>query len=83
MITGSNDRTIKTWDINKGFLLKTLGCSSACNTIAVLPNESNFITGHLDGALRFWSLKNEKKVHEIKDAHSDSITSICISPNQK
>lgn len=49
--------------------------------MAVLPNESNFITGHLDGAVWFWSLKSEKKVHEIKDLHSDAITSVAISPN--
>jgi len=46
-----------------------------------MPSESSFITGHMDGALRFWSLKSEKKVHEIKDYHSDAITSLTITPN--
>lgn len=83
LVTGSNDRTIKTWDLNKGFCTKTLGCSSACTCLSIMPTESSFITGHLDGALRFWSLRNEKKVHEIKDYHSDAITSVSITPNAR
>lgn len=80
-VTGSNDRTIKTWDTVKGFCTKTLAATSSVNTLQMLPNESNFVTGHLDGSLRFWSLKNEKKTHEIKDYHTDSITSVSITPN--
>lgn len=83
LITGSSDRTIKTWDYYKGFCNKTYGCTSSCFTIDVVPNESLFVSGHLDGALRFWSGESEKKVHEIKDLHSDAISSVTILPGGK
>jgi WD40 repeat protein len=67
--------------MNKGFCTKTLAATSSVLSMCMLPNESNFVTGHLDGALRFWSLKNEKKTHEIKDYHSEAITSVSITPN--
>lgn len=81
LLTGSGDWTIKTWDMAKGFCTKTLAATSSVLAIGMLPNESSFVTGHLDGTLRFWSLKSEKKTHEIKDYHSDAITSVSISPN--
>lgn len=81
LLTGGGDWTVKTWDMTKGFCTKTLSATSSVYCMAMLPNESNFVTGHLDGALWFWSLKNEKKIHEIKDYHSDAITSVSISQN--
>ena len=32
-VTGSNDRTIKTWDTVKGFCTKTLAATSSVNTL--------------------------------------------------
>lgn len=46
-----------------------------------MPSENMFISGHLDGAVRFWSGRAEKKIHEITDLHSDAVTSVSISPN--
>ena len=48
-----------------------------------MKNESMFISGHLDGALRFWSGRTEKKVHEIPDLHHEAITSLSITNDGK
>ena len=83
MVTGSSDRTIKLWDYAKGFCNKTFNCSSSCFTIDVMTSESLIVSGHLDGSLRFWSGRQEHKVTEMTDLHSDAITSVNIMPNGK
>ena len=79
LITASSDRTIRLWDYNKGIATKTFPCTSACFTIDTIPSETEIISGHLDGTLRLWWAKNEEKIHEMKDLHTDTITSVTIS----
>lgn len=54
LITGSSDRTIRLWDYGKGIATKTFPCTSSCFTLDALPTETDIVSGHLDGSLRFW-----------------------------
>jgi len=42
-------------------------------------SDSFLVSGHKDGALRFWNLKNGNLIHEIKDLHSEAVTGITCS----
>jgi autophagy-related protein 16 len=41
--------------------------------------DSELVSGHLDGSLKFWCTKNEEKIHEMKDVHGDAITSVKLT----
>ena len=79
LVTGSSDRTIRLWDYGKGVSTKTFPCTSSCFTLDTLPTETDIVSGHLDGSLRFWWAKNEEKIHEMKEVHSDSISSVTLT----
>ena len=66
LITGASDRTIRLWDFGKGIATKTFPCTSSWFTIDTLPSETEIVSGHLDGSLKFWCAKNEEKIHEMK-----------------
>ncbi len=38
VLTGSHDRTIKLWDLGKGYCSKTMFCFSSCNSLVVAPD---------------------------------------------
>lgn len=53
--SGSQDRTIKVWDINQGACLKTYFAGSCCYDLVY--NNCLVITGHFDAKIRCWDLK--------------------------
>ncbi|KAH6595567.1 hypothetical protein BASA61_003758 [Batrachochytrium salamandrivorans] len=52
IISGSHDRTIKIWDLVKGYCVKTIFTLSSCNDLALFGGEGEVIvSGHLDNNL--------------------------------
>lgn len=50
--TGSKDRSIRLWDLNKGNMIQTFMCISPCTTSA---NDGYHIySGHKNGSLKLW-----------------------------
>ncbi|MFM5942056.1 MAG: WD40 repeat domain-containing protein, partial [Dolichospermum sp.] len=57
-ISGSSDRTIKTWDLETGEVKMTLeGHSSYVNAIAVTPDGKTAISGSSDRTIKTWDLE--------------------------
>ena len=55
--SGSDDKTIKIWNINNGSVLKTFtGHSNWVTTLAVLANNISLASGSADKTIRFWNL---------------------------
>jgi len=79
LITGSSDRTLRLWDYNKGIATKTFPWTSSWFTLDCLQTETEIVSGHLDGSLKFWCAKNEEKINEMKDVHADAITSVKLT----
>jgi len=77
----SHDRTIKLWDIQKRFCLRTVYCFSSCNDLCLSKDNSIIVSGHLDNQLRFWDLRNGDCVRELSDIHSGQITGTVLSPD--
>lgn len=72
------DHTIKVWDLQKGFCTTTIVSASNCNALAYTIDGLTVCTGHIDGNLRLWDTRSGKLVSEVA-AHSQAVTSVCIS----
>ncbi|XP_010250943.1 PREDICTED: autophagy-related protein 16-like [Nelumbo nucifera] len=77
-VSAAYDRTIKTWDLQKGYCVNTLICHSNCNALCFSLDGQTICSGHVDGNLRIWDLQTGRLLSEIA-AHSQAITSICPS----
>ena len=76
-LTGSSDRTIKEWDYNTNKETRKLSCVSACHALAIAPDDSYILSGHLDGTIKLWVPNNNKQPEHIFDSvHDDKILDI-------
>ena len=81
VISGSHDRTIKIWNLAKGYCVKTIFTLSSCNDLVSLDNEGAVIaSGHLDNNLRIWDTRSGNIIQEIAGIHFGQITSVEFSP---
>lgn len=71
LITGSLDRTIKFWDLEKGICTKTSICMSQLFDLNVSVSESYYATTHLDGSLKIWQLRTGEVITDLKNAHEE------------
>ena len=77
-VSGAHDRTMKIWDLQRGYAVNTVICHSNCNALRLCSDGSLFCSGHMDGTLRFWDVRTGKPANEIA-AHGQIITSVSIS----
>ncbi len=75
-LTAGSDRMIKVWDVNSAANKGKMSCSSGVFCMDVAMSDSVVATGHRDGAVRLWSIRDSKLMHEIKGVH-DNIVSSC------
>lgn len=74
----SHDRTIKIWDLAKGYCIKTILTLSSCNDVCLVEQDGNLIvTGHLDNGIRIWysHYNNGNKPNLPRDTRSGSMVS--------
>ncbi|SAL97384.1 hypothetical protein, partial, partial [Absidia glauca] len=82
VVTGSHDRTLKAWDLNKGWCVKTIFSFSSCNDVCLMdPDGQTLVSGHLDHTLRLWDVKSGNGIKDLNGVHTDQITSVCVSPD--
>ncbi|KAJ3397528.1 hypothetical protein HDU92_007191 [Lobulomyces angularis] len=82
VISGSHDRSIKIWDLSKGYCIKTVFTLSSCNDLTSLDSEGTVIvSGHLDSNVRFWDTRSGNTIKELTSLHSGQITSVEVFPN--
>ena len=81
--SGSIDRTIKFWDLQKECLKNSITSLASCKAVAISNDDKIFISGHIDGTIKMWDVNNGSLIKEIKDLHKQSIQSLEISPDSK
>ncbi|KAM7471232.1 hypothetical protein LguiA_009415 [Lonicera macranthoides] len=74
------DRTIKIWDLQKGYCTNTIIFHSNCNSLSFSVDGLTICSGHVDGNLRLWDIQTGKLLSEVA-AHSLAVTSISLSRN--
>ncbi|KAK3017860.1 hypothetical protein RJ639_004552 [Escallonia herrerae] len=80
VVSAAYDRTIKVWDLNKGYCINTIIFHSNCNALCVSMDGLTICSGHVDGNLRMWDIQTGKLVSEVA-AHSLAVTSLSLSRN--
>ncbi|CAI9280466.1 unnamed protein product [Lactuca saligna] len=80
VVSSGYDRTIKVWDLNKGYCVNTIIFPSNCNAVCFNSDGGTIISGHVDGHVRLWDIKTGKVLSEVA-AHSLAVTSVCVSRN--
>ncbi|KAJ6825029.1 autophagy-related protein 16 isoform X2 [Iris pallida] len=78
VMSASYDHTIKVWDLHNGYCTNTIISASNCNAISYSADGVTLCSGHLDGNLRLWDIRSGKLISEVA-AHSQAVTSVCVS----
>jgi len=77
-VTGSEDRTIKFWDVTRGYCTKSVQVHSIIYSLSVYKEDSSIITGHKDGDLMIFYPKAAKSTKLGSEA--SAISGTCLSP---
>ncbi|HRG76886.1 MAG TPA: caspase family protein, partial [Leptospiraceae bacterium] len=81
ILSGSQDTTIKLWELS-GKLLHTFEEHSfAVNSVAFSPDGKQFLSGSKDKTIKLWDLSG-KSLHTF-EGHSSYVASVAFNPNGK
>ncbi|OMJ89938.1 hypothetical protein SteCoe_7831 [Stentor coeruleus] len=79
VLSASEDRTVKSWEINRGYCTNVISTPSIIYALALMPSEKMFLTGHFDGYIRMHMDKSIKTI-DIFSKTESPISSLSISP---
>lgn len=83
LVTGSDDRTIKLWNLTTKQEIRTLvGHSSYIYAIAISPDGQIIASGSVDKTIKLWNLNTGKEIRTLI-GHSNSVASVAFSPDGK
>ncbi|HYT42829.1 MAG TPA: TIR domain-containing protein, partial [Methylomirabilota bacterium] len=79
LVSGSNDRTIKIWNVPTGILLRTLtGNMSNVWSIALSPDGQTLISGSKESSIKVWNYLTGELLRSL-DGHTGGVQSIVLS----
>uniref|UniRef100_A0A670ZWK1 Autophagy related 16 like 2 n=1 Tax=Pseudonaja textilis TaxID=8673 RepID=A0A670ZWK1_PSETE len=77
-VTGSQDRTVKEWDLVKVACSRTIQVFSYCNDVVCCNNV--IVSGHHDKMIRFWDSRDSRCIQVVPVGAK--VTSLSLSPDQ-
>jgi WD40 repeat protein len=82
-LSGSEDRTVKLWDIEKGNCIRTLsGHTEAVNSVCFSPDGKHALSGSVDKTVKLWDIEKGNCIR-ILSGHTETVNSVCSSPDGK
>merc|ERR1712000_310 len=79
MYTGSEDKTIKIWDLRAPGCQREYECPAPVNTVVLHPNQAELITGDQHGNIRTWDLTANRCSSELVPAGDVAIRSVAVA----
>lgn len=80
LATGSDDNTIKLWDVDTGQVISTLlGHSWPVMSVAFSTDGETMLSGSMDKTVKLWGVSTHKEI-AILSGHVDSVSTVAISP---
>ncbi|MEA5562183.1 hypothetical protein [Planktothrix agardhii] len=81
LVSGSDDKTIKIWQLSTGEELRILtGHSESVNSVAISPDGQTLLSGSRDNTIKIWRLSTGEELRTLT-VHSDSVNFVAISPD--
>jgi WD40 repeat protein len=83
-LSGSDDNTVKWWDLSTGRVIKSLDghSSSVIRAVAFSPDGKTALSGSYDNTVKWWDLATGRVIKSL-DGHSKAVTSVAFSPDGK
>ncbi len=82
MISGSDDGTIRVWDMNNLTEPPVVLISDTnWNSVCVTPDGSRIVLGNGDGTIRVWDMNNLTEPPVMLTGHTEWVCSVCITPD--
>jgi len=83
LASGSEDNTIKLWNLETGKEIRTLkGHSNFVLSVSFSPDGKTLASGSEDNTIKLWNLETGKEIRTL-NGHSNSVYSVSFSPDGK
>ncbi len=80
LITGSEDNSLKLWDVATGRVIRTfVGHSNWVTSVAFSPDAKRVVSGGADNSIRIWDVSTGRAERKIDD--TDMVMSVAFSPD--
>ncbi len=81
LASGSDDNTIRLWEVNTGQLICTLlGHSWSVVAVTFSTDGETLISGSRDKTVKLWSVSTKKEIATLS-GHVDSVSAVAVSPD--
>ena len=83
VVTGSQDKTIRIWDVESGSVVgePLTGHTSSVDSVAYSPDGRRIISGSYDRTIRIWDAETGALVGNPLYGHTDSVRSVACASN--
>ncbi|ERN41363.1 WD40 repeat-containing protein [Rubidibacter lacunae KORDI 51-2] len=80
VVSTSNDRTLKVWDLESGRELLTLtGHDAAVNAVVVTPDGQRVVSGSFDCTLKIWNLESGRELQTLIEHNTGSVWAVAVT----
>ena len=80
LVSGSEDCTVKIWDVQTGGVIKSFDCTSEVESISISADNTKIAIGSMDDAICLLNIETWK-CHKIQGTSNECRPVVCFSPN--